>query len=411
MTSALRVIALLSAFLAAAVVAQAQSQPPEQERADPGAHARFHWGALRFTPGIAVTNVGVDNNIFNDAEQEVSDTTGAFGPAVNFWMNVGALRVAGKSGAQYLYFKKYENQRSWNTAHELKLDLPRARMRPFVIGGYVNTRQRPGFEIDSRSRASINMATLGTDLFLSGKTTLVLSASRTTTAFDAEETFLGSELANELNRHSDDELLQLRFALTPLTTLVIDAQAIQDRFDNDLVRNADSIAVRPGFEFKPFALISGKVFVGFRHFNVLSDAIQDYQGPIAMVDVKYTLTTTTQIGATINRDLAFSYDNASPYYALADSALMLTQRIASSWDARAVGSFQSLAYRGIKDTTVSEASRTDRARMFGAGVGYLLGDSMRLGVDVNYYVRRSQQTQRNYDGLRAGASVSYGILQ
>ena len=36
---------------------------------------------------------------------------------------------------------------------------------------------------------------------------------------------------------------------------------------------------------------------------------------------------------------------------------------------------------------------------------------MRLGVDAIYSMRRSVETVRQYDGLRVGASVSYGLTQ
>lgn len=406
MMSAIRAVAFVSLFLAVAHQASAQ----EQTEAPAGGNARFRWGALRFTPGISVSDVGVDNNVFNDPDHQVSDTTAAFGPAINVWTNLGRLQIAEKSVGQYLFFKEFENQRSWNTSNDLRLELPLARIKPFASGAYSNTRQRPGFEIDSRARASINVAALGTDLRLSGKTTLVLSGARTTTAFDQGETFLGSELAEALNRRSDTELLQVRYLLTPLTMVVVNTEAIQDRFAHDRLRNADSITVRPGFEFKPFALISGSVSVGFRHFNVLDESVPDYQGVVANVNVKYTLTTTTQIAALANRDVAFSFDETTPYYTLTTAGVMITQHITGAWDVVGRGTSETLGYRGLITETAGE-SRTDRGGTFGLGIGYRIGESLRLGLDVNYYTRRSRLAQRNYDGLRAGASVSYGISQ
>jgi hypothetical protein len=404
MKSPIRAIALVSVFLAAVTPAFAQQEEDAAQK------ARFQWGALRFTPGIVINNIGFDNNVFNDPNHQLGDTTADIGPAINLWTNIGRLRVAEKSSGTYLYFKQYGNQRSWNTANELKLDLPMTRLRPFVIGGYTNVRQRPGFEIDTRIRQSLNLVTLGTDVVLSGRSMLVLSATRSTMAIDQQETFLGSNLADALNRHTDTETLELRYKLTPLTTLVVASDATQDRFAVDRLRNADSIAVRPGFEFKPFALVAGKVSVGFRHFNVLNDRVPDYQGPVANVDVRYTLTTTTQLAATVTRDLAFSYDEATPYYALTNSGVTLTQRLASSWDVIAHGGWQQLGYRAAATDTAG-TPREDRGQIYGLGVGYLVGETFRIGLDVNYYQRRSQFFGRNYDGFRAGMSVSYGILQ
>ena len=386
------------------------AQETSTEAVDPSTTARFRWGPLRFTPGIAISDVGVDNNVFNDPEHQLSDTTAAFGPAINVWTNVGRLRIAERSVGQYLFFKNFENQRSWNTTNELRLELPLARITPFAQGNYANVRQRPGFEIDSRARASTNVAALGTELRLSGKTKLILRGARTTIAFDEKETFFGSELAAALNQHSDAEVLQLRYSLTPLTTLVVNTEAVQDRFERDHLRNADSISFRPGFEFKPFALIAGRVSIGFRHFNVLNESVRDYDGAVAAVEAKYTLTTSTQLSGIVNRDLVFSYDEITPYYTLTNAGLTINERITPSWDVVARGGWQTLGYRGLS-TPAADSRGTDRGTTFGVGLGYLVGQSLRVGLDVNYYLRRSPLPLRNYDGLRAGASVSYGISQ
>src|SRR5258708_7331195 len=137
MTSAARVLALVSIFLAAGTAASAQ------EQADPGKSARFQWGPLRFTPGIAITDVGVDSNVFNDPNHQLSDTTAAIGPAINLWTNLGPFNVTEKSSGQYLYFKEFHNQRAWNTANNLRIELPRSRMTPFAVGSYCTARQRP----------------------------------------------------------------------------------------------------------------------------------------------------------------------------------------------------------------------------------------------------------------------------
>jgi hypothetical protein len=398
-----RLMALLWLLFLAAMPALAQ------EEEDPSQQGRFQWGAIRFTPGIAVTDIGFDSNIFNNGEG-LGDTTAGIGPAVNLWTNLGPVRISEKSSGQYLYFREYENQRSWNTSNEARIEWPMTRLKPFAVVGYANTKQRPSFDIDTRVRAVTDLATLGTYVVLSGRTTLVLSGTRTTTAFGENETFLGSDLAAALNRYSDTEQLELRYRLTPLTTLVVASDAVQDRFATDRLRNTDSIAVRPGFEFKPFALISGKVSVGFRHFNVLNDRVQDYQGPVANVDASYTLTTSTQIHGTMTRDVAFSYDENFPYYALTNAGVTITQRIASAWDVVARGGWQTVGYRTLT-TGVDGVPLDERGKMYGLGVGYRLGESFRIGFDANYYRRRSQTSTRNYDGLRAGMSLTYGISQ
>src|SRR5262249_50638942 len=142
-------------------------------------------------------------------------------------------------------------------------------------------------------------------LRLSGKTTLVVAAKRGHIEFDQQETFLGTELAKALNRKTDSAELQLRYKLTPLTTLVVKTEGVQDRFTLDPTRNADSVAVLPGFELKPVALISGSAFVGYRRFKPLDSRVPDYQGIIALVDAHYSVSA-TRLDVKLNRDLIYS---------------------------------------------------------------------------------------------------------
>jgi len=362
---------------------------------------------LRFTPSIALTDVGVDNNVFNEADNPKQDTTAAIGPAVALWMNLGRGRLSGTSSGQYLYFKQYDNQRSWNTRTTLRLELPLIRFKPFVAGTYVNTRERPGFEIDSRARRRDQSATVGSEVRVGGKTTLVFSGSLAQLAYDKNETFLGAALAKTLDRQTNTETLEFRYALTPLTTFVIGADAIQERFVTGTERNADSIKVMPGFELKPLALISGKVAVGFRHFDALNGETPDFDGVVAMVDARYSLAATS-FRIAVNRDLTYSFEPTEPYYALTDSTLTVTQRITYVWDVVGRAGRQSLAYRRF-GSSGQPGERVDHGTLLGGGVGYRVGKSVRVGVDANYYRRdSSSQILRDYEGLRVGASVSYG---
>jgi hypothetical protein len=195
-----------------------------------------------------------------------------------------------------------------------------------------------------------------------------------------------------------------------LTTFVAGAEAIQDRFTFGPIRDADSIKVVPGFEFKPSALISGRVFVGYRRFNALDATLPDYAGPVAAVDAIY-VHSATRLSVKLNRDLTYSYEPTQPYYALTDAGLVLTQRITDVWDVVARGGFQTLEYQRLQSIG-AENARTDRIREYGGGLGYRLGQTLRLGFDAVQYRRLSSQlTLREYEGLRFGASISYGLPQ
>ena len=388
----------------------AQNRAAAQDLPDTAEAGRFRLGPLRFTPSISLTSLGIDDNVFNESLDPKQDTTAAVGPAVNLWMKLGRSRMTGKVSGQYLYFSKYDNQRAWNTTDEGRWEVPLSRLTPFIMGVYANTKERPGYEIDSRAHLRSQAVGLGTEMRLSARTSAVLTTTRSDFAFDEGETFLGADLATTLNRRSNVEALQLRFKLTSLTTFVAGAEAIQDRFTFSPVRNADSIKVLPGFEFKPSALISGKVFVGFRRFNARDETLPDYAGPIAAVDAAYTHSA-TRLSVKVNRDLAYSYELTQPYYALTDLGLVITQRVTDAWEVVGRGGLQSLEYQQFQSIRTASL-RTDTIRQYGAGVGYRLGQTLRLGFDAVRYRRQSSEfALREYEGLRFGASISYGLPQ
>jgi len=115
----------------------------------------------------------------------------------------------------------------------------------------------------------------------------------------------------------------------------------------------------------------------------------------------------TQFHVRVNRDLEFSYQDVSPYYAATVEGVDLTQRLNKTWDVVGKAEWQTLAYRQL--AFVTDGIRTDVGRGYALGAGYRLGDTIRLGLDVGYSMRRSVETARQYDGLRVGASVSYGL--
>jgi hypothetical protein len=116
----------------------------------------------------------------------------------------------------------------------------------------------------------------------------------------------------------------------------------------------------------------------------------------------------TLVQLRVNRDLNFSFELLQPYYAQLDTGLTLTQRITRRWDLVGRGGRQILDYQHVSSATLPP--RTDRSWQGGGGIGYRPAETLRLGLDAIYSRRDSGSlVVRNYDGLRVGASFSYGL--
>ena len=288
-----------------------------QTTPDPSENARFRWGALRFTPFLAITEIGVDTNVFNDAEEPQRDTTATFGPGTEYWVRAGRARVSAKSDVQYTWFRDFASQRSLSTNNDLKIEFPMARLTPFVDGVFDHGRVRPGYEIDTRAFRTDSGAGGGLDIGLTTKTGVRLEAHRRRLKYREDEFFFGNSLQETLNRRTDSLGLSWRQKLTPLTTFVVLSEYEKERFDFQSSRDASGVRLMPGFEFDPFALIGGKVFVGYRSFDTADPLLPNYRGVVADVEANYR-TRSTRFDLRVQRDVDYSAEEIEPYYLLTD---------------------------------------------------------------------------------------------
>lgn len=386
--------------------AAAQSTP-----ADPSENARFQWGALRFTPFLAVTEIGVDTNVFNDAEEPQRDTTATFGPGAEYWVRAGRARVSAKSDVQYNWFRDFASQRSLSTNNDLKIEFPMTRLTPFVDGVFDHGRVRPGYEIDTRAFRTDSGAGGGLDIGLTTKTGVRMEAHRRRLKYREDEFFFGNSLQETLNRRTDSLGLSWRQKLTPLTTFVVLSEFEKERFDFEASRDAEGVRVMPGFEFDPFALIGGKVFVGYRSFDTADPLLPNYTGVVADVEANYRARS-TRFDLRVQRDVDYSAEEIEPYYLLTDIGMKVTQKVTQRWDVVGAASRQWLDYQRLEGLALSEApTHSDHGYRVGGGVGYMLGTSVRVGVDLAYYKRNSPIALRDYDGLRMGGSFTYGLTR
>ena len=369
--------------------------------------ARVQFGPLGLTPKIAIRNLGVDTNIFNAAGERQKDMTAAIVPGLDSWLQIGRARLSGKTALEWTYFHKATSQRALNLSQEGRADFDLTRLVPFVTGSYLRTRQRPNLEIDERVQQKRTGG--GAGLTFHAGARLRLEAAVSQHRLDFGQTKFGSAvLATALNRDSSEGSLTLKYELTPLTTFVVRTQAEYDRFESAPQRDSDSLSVVPGFEFSPSALFSGTGFVGVRRFTTLDPGSPDYTGLVASVDLKYIARDMTRFVVSVNRDVEYSFEARTPFYLVTSRSLEVTQVVGYNWDVVGRVSLSSLAYKGLLADLSLGTDRKDRLFGYGAGFGRRLGDSLRIGIDVDYQQRTSDRETRKYDGMRVGGSISYG---
>jgi hypothetical protein len=191
--------------------------------------------------------------------------------------------------------------------------------------------------------------------------------------------------------------------MTPLTTFAVGVEREDDHFSPSSLRDATSLRIEPALEFKPFALVSGRAAVGFRHHTPSAPGAQEFRGTVASVDLDYAFHERTQFSVGVRRDLEYSYlfwDSV-----VTGATLTVTQRLGDAWDVSAnIGGYRS-NYREASSLLPEVVETTVGS---GASLGYNVGNKMRASADLTYYTRSSGVSQgRKYDRVQIGSSVRY----
>jgi Flp pilus assembly protein TadG len=373
---------------------------------------RVHLGPLYMNPGLLLKELGVDTNVFNAAGDQKSDFTFTITPKADVALAFGHRGLLRTTAAlDMVYYATYASERSLDPQITVRGEAYATRLTFFAQGAYLNTRQRPNYEIDLRSRHVESDADAGVAVRATTKLTVELSANAQTIRYDADAFFLGTSLRDTLNRDETGYSIVARDRLTSLTTLALRYDNVHDAFPYSPVRDNDSFRVMPGVEFKPKALIHGSAYVGYRKLSPKNELLPEYSGLVSQLTLAYTLLGSTMFGVTYDRDIDYSYEAANPYYLDNSLGLFIRRAVGGRFDVILSAARHRYDYRDLQLALPTPVeARVDRTDEFGANFGYRMKGDTRVGFGGTYYTRHStRETFRQYDGLRAGLTVTYGF--
>jgi hypothetical protein len=390
----------LIALLVIAQPAYAQQVPAAAD--NPIAEAPIRFGPVGIAPRFSLQNLGIDDNVFNTADNEQSDFTFTGRSGADVWLRTGRGLLTVNGFVEYVYFDDFADERSFNNHARGQYEWRFNRLRPYASASRLDTRERPGYEIDERVRRYEVDFHAGTDFRAAPKTTLRLDVREMDYEFAEDEPGSYDQQFNRTLRAAE---FSYRQQLTALTTLLARVSRETERFDNEQLRNSDSFRANAGFEMGRFALIRGTAVLGYRKMTPADGGLfQEFSGLTANVNATYTAPTQTRLNVLFNRDIQYSRENRTPYYVLTQWTGTLTHRVVGRWDVQVLGGRDRLAYEAL----VSDDARTDFIGRFGGGIGYTIGEDMRVGIEVQSFYRSSPIPSREYGNLRAGLTVTYG---
>lgn len=372
--------------------------------------SQFHvkLGPVYLNPELALTNAGVDTNVFNvpDTQSPQKDFTATVEPKTAIWLPFGRTWINSNITEDIVWFKKFSSERYVSSIYNVNWLIPLSRISLQLGAERVQTRDRPGFEIDTRARQHENDVNGAFEVLALSRTYFGAKVDRRTTDFDQDQIFLGTDL-QDLSRTATVAALTIRNQLTPLTNLTLNVAREQDRFEFDHLRDSNSNEFNAGLKFDPVALIKGSMMFGYRDFRPVIGDIAGYKGFTAAVDVTYVPLESTKLALTVNRDVQYSYDIEQPYYVQSGFTASMTQQVFGPVDVQGRGGAARLSYETRTTAVVADPDRVDHTRTYGGGLGYHFGPAVRLGFNLDQVKRLSVVDDRNYHGLRYGTSITY----
>ena len=356
----------------------------------PRERAQIELGPLSLYPTFQLVDAGKDSNVFDDNKDPQEDYTFTLASRALVVTRLGANELMVSTGSDYVWFKTFKQERSSNALYALRFNLSASRFKPFIGASHMRTRARPTSEIEARARRLERSVTVGSNVDLTSRTAITASATTSDSTYAVGERFRGVSLKNSLDHQDRTYSGGVRYAVTPLTTVMVQGSYGVSLFPGRL-RDAKSYTIAPVVEFSPDAGIRGRFTAGVQRFKPDDPALKEFTGLTYNGGVNWTLWNRTTFDVQAQRQISYSYNDNKPYYLLTNARLAITQKVFGPVDLIAGAERQFLSYRFRRAQVAGADSDPDEAarNVLSAGVGATLGRGVRMVISGERTVRKS----------------------
>ena len=330
-------------------------------------------------------------------------------PLSDFWLHLGPTWVTASLNESIYWYQKYASERTANNQYKLGWSVPGSRMSFKVDGSYINARERPGFEIDTRAARKETTFNGALDVHALSKSFIGVTASRTQTRFADDAVFLDTNLQLALNRVDTAYGVNVRHQLTSLTAIAFNGSRSNARFEFSPERDTVSNSATATVSFASAALVRGSATLGYTDFTPLAGDLPGYRGTIGSVDLTYVLLGSTRFAISGGRGVQYSYDFKQPYYIQSRIGGSVAQQIFGPFDVQVRGDIAFLAYRNRAGVVVEVPDRTDRTTTVGVGLGFHMGKDLRLSFNIDQNNRDTSVREHQYEKFLVGTALTYGF--
>ena len=119
-------------------------------------------GLLGLSPTLAITNFGIDDNIFNDSTDPKRDFTMTVTPRLQARLRSGKVLLSGTVATGLVYYQEYDDERSIDYAADGRVDVDLGWFKPYALASFLETQERLNVELDARAPRTQTTLAAGT---------------------------------------------------------------------------------------------------------------------------------------------------------------------------------------------------------------------------------------------------------
>ena len=364
-------------------------------------------GRVKLAPGLTVSEIGWDDNVFDEPETETPDQdyVASLTPDASLFTRLRWVRFSGYGGSTLTYYKKFDSESSVGYAWRGRADFLLSRVRPFVAGGTTKSRTRPNGEIDIRPNRVEEEYSGGLAFDIAAHSLVYLSASKSTNRFE-DSVQDGIDLAETLTRDSYNAQGGFKTDITPLLSMQVFASYQEDKFRSLAIRNSISKAGNVVFRISPEAVITGLLTVSYRDMHFSDPTLKTYRGVLGSAGIAYPFMEIGRFTLIAQRGIEYSLDNSEGYYVENSASLAYTHRLFGQVDVQAKAARSAFDY----SARATEPAHVDTYDTVGGSLGYNLRNRTRVAVNYEYARRQSPAfAARNYQRRRAFLSWMFAF--
>jgi len=379
---------------------------------------RWHVGPFRIFPRLELKDIGYDDNVYYQREEEepVSDFTTTISPEVKvnlLYRNFLILSLT--ENPEYIFYLEQKRESRWNNTFSPEFRL--LFLSRFVISGnysYLNRRYRASSEFDVR--ANELRKSLEGRLFYetARRTSFGVSASTVRVSYE-DITLPGEEiyLSRLLNREENSGYFEFYYRIYSEAFIFMKLGYTEYNFEHpdSRWRNSDSYQIYSGIRFPLLGKVRGTFSLGYKNHEPRSEEKKSFSGLIGDTSLDFRV---GRFGFRLKyqRDNHFSYWTESIFF-IEDRygsgiSFYLFKFLRLDFDyTYAKSSYPEITTVDYPDGSVEEIKRRDDYKIYAIGFVVRLIENVGLGLKVNFWERDSNFYLADRDRIFIGGYLTY----